>query len=298
MRAGPLLGAFAVAVALAACAPDAPEPEPEQTAIPEAPADVVLVAAWSHDGTKLAVAWTRRDRSRIYGLLAPFDDTPPEPSRGLPLTEGEGTSPAWSPDGLWLAFATNRTGNGEIYRVRPDGTGPENLTNDPAEDGEPVYAPDGRRIAFVSDRGGGGETRVWTMDADGGGARPLGDTPPGAEHAPAWAPDGRRLALAVGRGATRAIWVAAADGRGAEQVAAGGAPSWSRDGATLYYERADSVFARTPVAAGGEERLLVEGRMPRPSPDGRWLAYVRGDPPSAALYLLDLERATETRITP
>jgi len=292
------LCAVAITAALGACAPDAPQPEPEQTAIPEAPADVVLGAAWSHDGTKLAVAWIRRDRTRIYGLFAPYDSTPPEPSRGLPLTEGEGTSPTWSPDGLWLAFATDRTGNGEIYRVRPDGTGPQNLTNDPAEDGEPAWAPDGRRIAFVSDRGGEGRTRVWIMDADGGDARPLGDAPPGAEHAPGWAPDGRRLAFAVGGGAARTIWVAGVDGEGAEQVAAGGSPSWSRDGTTLYYDRADSVFARTPAAEGGAERFLVEGRVPRPSPDGRWIAFVRGDPPSVGLYLLDLERATETRITP
>lgn len=32
-------------------------------------------------------------------------------------------TPAWSPDGEWIAFASNHEGNYDIYRVRPDGTG-------------------------------------------------------------------------------------------------------------------------------------------------------------------------------
>lgn len=279
-----------------ACAPDAaPEPEPETTtAIPEAPPDVVESAVWSADGRRLAVAWTRGQRTRIYGLLAPFDSTPPEPSPGLPITSGEGTSPSWSPDGLWLAFATG----GEIVRVRPDGTGPENLTGDPADDGEPAWAPGGAHIAFVSTREDGETPRVWIMGAGGADPRPLSARPPGAEHAPAWSPDGRRLAFAVGEGARTSVWVAAVDEGDGVRVAVGGEPAWSHDGGTLYYARSDSLFARAPVGPEGSDRFLAEGRAPAASPNGLWLSFVRGDPPSAALYLLDLRNGTVSRITP
>jgi Tol biopolymer transport system component len=291
--------ALAVAV-VAACAPDVPEPEAEAaTAIPEAPADVVQAADWSADGGRLAVAWLHGDRTRVYGLLAPFDATPPEPSTGLPITRGDGAAPSWSPDGLWLAFATTRDGNGEIYRVRPDGTGPENLTRDPAEDAEPAYAPGGGWIAFVSTRGSD-TARVWVMDAEGVEARPLGG-PQGAQGAPAWSPDGERVAVAVGSGAASAVWIVRVDDGGAERVGAGGDPSWAPGGDALYYARSDSVFARAPDGApdGGDEpeRFLTRGRAPCPSPDGRWLAFVRGDARSAGLWLLDLSSGAEARIT-
>jgi TolB protein len=49
--------------------------------------------------------------------------------------------PAWSPDGSRIAFLTGRDGNGEIYVMNADGSGPTNLTNNPAEDYDPVWSP-------------------------------------------------------------------------------------------------------------------------------------------------------------
>ena len=52
----------------------------------------------------------------------------------------EDRSPAWSPDGLQIAFSTDRdrkddgTKNAEIYVMNADGTNPINLTNHPAVD--------------------------------------------------------------------------------------------------------------------------------------------------------------------
>ena len=47
------------------------------------------------------------------------------------------STPAWSPDGTKIAFASNRDGNCEIYVMNADGTGQTNLTNNGAYD----YAP-------------------------------------------------------------------------------------------------------------------------------------------------------------
>ncbi len=40
-----------------------------------------------------------------------------------------------------IAFRTDRDGNNEIYVMNADGTGPMNLTNDPAFDGGPTWSP-------------------------------------------------------------------------------------------------------------------------------------------------------------
>ena len=96
--------------------------------------------------------------------------------RLLSLIQGKPTpldvqAPAWSPDGRTIVFVSWRDGNGEVYAMDADGSGPRNLTQDPAKDVRPAWSPDGRRIAFVSRRDGNSE--VYVMNADGSGKRNL-----------------------------------------------------------------------------------------------------------------------------
>jgi len=60
-------------------------------------------------------------------------------------------SPAWSPDGQFLAYATwSDIEGGHVYRVRSDGTGtPERLTRHPAFYYKLAYTPDGQRLVFL-----------------------------------------------------------------------------------------------------------------------------------------------------
>ena len=64
-------------------------------------------------------------------------------SNGLRLTNhpADDRDPTWSPDGTRLAFASNRPGNWDIYRMEADGSGVTNLTNHPAADIQPVWSP-------------------------------------------------------------------------------------------------------------------------------------------------------------
>ena len=66
-------------------------------------------------------------------------------------------APAWSRDGRTIVFVSWRDGNGEVYAMDADGSGPRNLTQHPAKDAHPAWSPDGRRIAFVSRRDGNSE---------------------------------------------------------------------------------------------------------------------------------------------
>jgi Tol biopolymer transport system component len=64
-------------------------------------------------------------------------------------------SPSWSPDGKWLAFSGLKAGKTQLYRIHPDGSGLEQLTDGRYLVQEPKFAPDGRHMIFVSNRGPG-----------------------------------------------------------------------------------------------------------------------------------------------
>ncbi len=121
----------------------------------------------------------------------------------------EDRAPAWSPDGRFLAFESDRDGNRDLYLMAGDGSGLQRLTVDDGDDSQPAWSPDGRRIVFRSDRDAG--TGLWIHDIDGG--EPtflLADASP--ELTPDWSPDGTRIAFTSLRAGNADIWAVAAQG--------------------------------------------------------------------------------------
>jgi Tol biopolymer transport system component len=99
------------------------------------------------------------------------------------------TDPALSPDGKMLAYASDRSGRGDLdIWVRQLGGGePIPLTQDSADEREPTFSPDGTLIAFRSERDGGG---IYVVSALGGPPRMI--APEGRR--PRFSPDGGQIA--------------------------------------------------------------------------------------------------------
>ena len=78
------------------------------------------------------------------------------------LTDGEFLDawPAWRPDGKQIAFASNRSGNYDIWLMTSDGKELTNLTDHKAQDTSPAWSSDGKKLAFVSTRDGGSDIYV------------------------------------------------------------------------------------------------------------------------------------------
>ena len=118
-------------------------------------------------------------------------------------------SPAISPDGKWLAFASNRLQNTELYLMDLTTRSLHQLTHtEELDEYMPAFSPDGKSIAFVTERTRGGmmlppvqasgsdpkSATIYLMDVDGKNQRPLIDIE-GAQRAPVFSPDGQKIAF-------------------------------------------------------------------------------------------------------
>ena len=94
-----------------------------------------------------------------------------------------------SPDGRWVVYVSDISGNPDIYLQSTTGQTPINLTKDSkAADRMPAFSPDGDSIAFRSERDGGG---LFVMGRTGESVRRLTK----AGFNPSWFPDGQRTHL-------------------------------------------------------------------------------------------------------
>ncbi len=233
---------------------------------------------------------------------------------GIDTTEGTWMGLDVSPDGERIVFDLL----GDLYLLPIGGGDAEALTNGMAWDMMPRFSPDGSRIAFISDRSGG--DNVWTIPASGGEPKQLSREDFRLVNNPVWSPDGRFIAARKHFVSTRSIgsgeiWLYHASGEGSglqlnekpnEQKDLG-EPAFSPDGRYVYFSQdttpggvyeygrnaATGIYSiRRIDRETGEIETVISGPggavRPTPSPDGRYLAFVRRIRFQSHLFLHDL----------
>lgn len=204
-----------------------------------------------------------------------------------PLTTGNHrvSSPRWSHDGTRIAYLSNQADEKmKLYLLWVDTREATALTNTPESPGVPVWSPDDQLLAF-------------SMFVPGKKASPvkLPDKPAGAKwnDPPVYIDEMNYRGDGQGyyKPGNRQLFVLSTDGGTPRQVTEAehshGAPSWARDGRSLYFSanlREDADFQPRNsevyrLDLGSGEITALTNRVgpdnaPVVSPDGRQVAYL------------------------
>jgi tricorn protease len=100
----------------------------------------------------------------------------PDGSNGRRLTNhlANDFAPRFSPDGKWIAFTSNRTGNNDVFLMPSTGGEPRQLTFHSGDDQTLYWMPDGKSILIYSNRGPSAwGSPLYRLPIDGSPAEPL-----------------------------------------------------------------------------------------------------------------------------
>lgn len=252
-------------------------------------------------------------------------NNPPLPTRqvNIDVTEGTWMNVDVSPDGQTIAFDLL----GDIYTMPITGGAATAIATGLAWEAQPRFSPDGTRIAFTSDRGGG--DNIWMMNSNGSDMRQVTNESFRLLNQPDWSPDGQYIVArkhfttqrSLGTGEVWLYHVSGGAGvalveRADEALQKDlGEPVFSPDGGGVYFSRNTTpgnsfIYAQdsnTQLFAierydmeTGERETVVDGPgsglNPRPSPDGRYIAFVRRERSQSVLYVKDLRSGEERRV--
>ncbi len=243
---------------------------------------------------------TRTALAELFGTITPLVtpslqlDTPqasptksPQP---LPTQTQIPPKPTYSPP-VWLepppgkiVYACFVNGYDQICKMKADGSGIIQLTDEESTNFYPSFDPDGERIVFSSRRDG--DFEIYIMDVDGSNVHKLTDNI-GNLYAPEISPNGKRIVFTAESGGKQAIWIMKIDGGNARPISSddiyGIDPTWSPSGDRIAF--AYIIGGSTQlfiVNADGTKLKQVTkgisgiGGRSTWSPDGEWLAFYAG----------------------
>lgn len=247
--------------------------------------------AWSPDGQRIAFRRLDTLYTRALG----------EGTSRAVATGFEIHSPAWSPDGTWIAYVSGNSdfvfspsifGNlaPSAIWLAPAAGGPAvPVTDNKSMNVSPVWLPRGRQLLFISDRDGGRDIYRVALRSSGQPAGPPTRLSAGLNaHTISITADGSRLAYSVFT-ETANVWSVAVGAGDAIEVSQGNPVTTGRqsnegldvslDGRWLAFDSdrsGNQDIYKMPLAGGEPEQLTTDPQDdfgPAWSPDGKEIAF-------------------------
>ncbi|MCJ7872330.1 hypothetical protein [Phaeobacter sp. J2-8] len=153
---------------------------------------------WSPDGARHTYTCVREDHFGIATCAVDGSD-----EQVLITSPHHYDGPDYTPDGNWIWFNSDRSGDMALWRMRPDGSDAEQMTTDDTVDWFPHPSPDGAHVCYLAYPPGteghpfGCDVELRLMPAAGGASKTLlkfyGGQ--GTINVPNWSPDSRQFAF-------------------------------------------------------------------------------------------------------
>lgn len=241
--------------------------------------------------------------SPVIDVGSPDCPPPATDQRGVARPQGA-TCEIGAVEVMPIAFASKRSGNGDIYSMDTSGRGQTRLTTHPAFDGLPGLSADGTKIAFASNRDGNLE--IYSMNANGTAKARL-TTNAAADASPAFSPNGTKIAFASKRTGNGDIYLMNANGTAQTPLTSGPAadaePSFSPDGTKIAFaskrtgNRDIYVMNANGSALTRLTTIAAVDSSPDWSPDGKRIAFASKRTGDGDIYVISVATRTLTRLT-
>jgi TolB protein len=213
-------------------------------------------------------------------------------------------SPAWSPDGKFLAYVSYRDKNPDLYGLDMETGKRWKISGNEGLNISPAWSPKGKRLAVALSKDG--NTEIYTMDRKGDDLERL--TYGAFDNvSPAWSPNGREMAFTSGRAGTPQIYIMNADGTDVRRITFEGnynaSPNWSPRGDRIVL--ASQMSGRFKIATvnpdGSDFRVITSGpgsdENPSWSPSGRHIIFSSNRGGKYALYIMNADGSDIERIS-
>jgi len=228
-------------------------------------------------------------------------------ARRLTFDDSNGGAPAWTPDGRFIVFPSQRAGSLTLWKVPVVGGEPEPVLVGTGEDTDPEISRDGRRLIYTNTRN---NFMLTITDPATGQQKELYQSRSDMVD-PSFSPQGDKiLFFGFAEGGGVHLFIVNVDGSNLNQLTRGKGeqnvhPQWSADGSAVYFyqHRPTTSFRKislndgaiTELAGGWEWATHNHARV---DPDGRRIIYTRLDKGKpAATMIRDLATGGETAFT-
>lgn len=203
-----------------------------------------------------------------------------------------------------VAFASESTGNGDIYVMDADGRNLRRVTTQDQADYWPSWSPDGTRLTYGSMLNG--NVDIYAVNVNGSHRTRL-TTHPSGDFEPAWSPDGKHIAWSSQRDGNAEIYVMNADGtdqvRLTNHPAIDACPGWSPDGTRIAFTtNRDGNWEIYVMGADGANQTRITNSEYNEiitvwSPYGDKFLFVSDREGNEDIYIMNIDGSDLTRMT-
>lgn len=249
------------------------------------------------------IAYVRGQTLRVIDSDGANDILVPADSNSL--------SPAWSPAGDHLVYATFGIGSRIVTTDLATGQ-PKTLQREirNTQLTTPIYAPDGNSVVYTRSDDDGQST-VWRIPL-GGGAPQLIDKAKGISGSPSFSPDGRKIAFTTDRLGHNEVYIMDVDGSNPQWITQFGGdineesyraePDWSPDGVTVAFQSRVTGFFQimtVNIRDNSSKRLTDAGENESPSwaADGHHIVFTSNRSGSGQLWVMDTQSGVTRQLT-